>query len=290
MIAVAADKGSPGATVTALALASAWPQPATVVEADPWGADLPLRVRRGAEVLADRETVLSLATAATSTRDTDGRAPSSSPHLVDRYAQDLSDQVRIVPGPVAAERAAAVPNWSALARALDASNHLVFADLGRLHVSSPSLPVAAAADVVVVVCRGEVESVVRLRERLTALVPALADARGSAPVVMPVVVSSRRHGLGDAADVQRALAEAPTAPFIAGVGWLAWDPGAVAALYRGDEPAGRGLARTALMKSARDVVAVLADLVGTGRRSDLAEVPLGIDGPRWAQALNGSRP
>ena len=282
MIVVAADKGSPGATVTALALASAWPQPATLVEADPWGADLPLRVRRHGEALADRETVLSLATAAT-VRDTDGWTQVGA-DLVDRYAQDLSDHVRVVPGPVSAERAAAVPNWEALASALRASSRPLIADLGRLHVASPSLPVAAAADVMVMVCRAEVESLVRLRERLNALLPVLAESRRAAPRVIPVVISSRRHGAADAADVQRALGETPAAPFVPAVGWLAWDPGAVEALHRGEDPAGRSLSRSALMKSAHELVDLIAAAAGPPVGPEgLREAQDSAEPPRWGR-------
>lgn len=282
MIAVVADKGSPGATVTALALASAWPQPATVVEADPWGADLPLRVLHRGEVLADRETVLSLATAAT-VRDSEGRLPQGQ-DLVDRYAQDLSRQVRVVPGPVPAERAAVVPNWKALAAALVGSLRPVIVDLGRLHVTSPSMPIAAAADVVVVVCRGEVDSVLRLRERVIALTPALAELRGSAPRVIPVVVSSGRHGPGDASDVQAALAETAAGPFVAAVGWLAWDPSAVEALYRGEDPSNRSLSRTALLRSAAELTRLAVEAADASSQTPPAQ---GGDVPRWAEAVRG---
>ena len=282
MIAVVADKGSPGATVTALALASAWPQPATVVEADPWGADLPLRVRHRGEVLADRETVLSLATAATA-RDSEGRLPQGQ-DLVDRYAQDLSHQVRVVPGPVPAERAVAVPNWKALATVLAGSLRPVIVDLGRLHVTSPSMPIAAAADVVVAVCRGEVDSVLRLRERLIALTPALAELRGSAPRVIPVVVSSKRHGPGDASDVQAALAETAVGPFVAAVGWLAWDPSAVEALYRGEDPSSRSLSRTALLRSAAELTSLVVEAADGSSQTPPAQAG---DVPRWAEAVRG---
>ena len=286
MIVVAADKGSPGATVSALALASSWPEAATLVEADPWGADLPLRVRRHGEVLADRETVLSLATAATA-RDPDGRVHDGR-DLVDRYAQDLSVRVRVVPGPVAAERAVAVPSWKALASVLAGSDRRVIADLGRLHVSSPSMSLAAAADVVVLVCRGEVESVVRLRERVTALVPALAEARGEAPRVVPVVITSRRHGAGDAADVHAAVHVTAAGPFVSTVGWLAWDPGAVDALYRGEDPAGRSLSKTALMKSAVELADLLDEVAGHDEDPPLAEAGAPSEVPRWADAVKGS--
>lgn len=283
MIVVAADKGSPGATVAALALASTWPQPATLVEADPWGADLPLRVRRRGEVLADRETVLSLATAAT-VRDAEGRLPEGR-DLVDRYAQELSAHVRVVPGPVSSERSAAVPNWKALATALAASARPVVADLGRLHVASPSMPLAAAADVVVVVCRGEVDSVLRLRERVTALIPPLADLKGSAPRVIPVVVSAKRHGPRDALDVHAAVSETTASPFVPAVGWLAWDPGTVDALYRGEDPSSRSLSRSALLKSASDLTHLVVEAVGAPVGVQRPEI---VEAPRWADAVRGS--
>jgi hypothetical protein len=124
------------------------------------------------------------------------------------------------------------------------------------------LPVAAAAEVLVVVCRGEAASVVRVRERLTRLVPALANARGSAPVLMPVVVTRSRYGSADAEDLARTLAETTAGPFIAGVGWIALDEPAVARLQASEDPTGR-LARSALMKSAAAVVAQLGELTTT---------------------------
>jgi len=220
-----------------------------VVEADPYGADLPLRVTCKGQALADRETVLTVATAARTGAD---------PQLVARYAQPLNDQVAVVPGPVPAELAASVPGWEPLAAALVESTRPVMVDLGRVHAASPVLPVAAAAEVVVVVCRGEAASVIRLRERLARLVPALANARGAAPRVFPVVVTRGRYGPGDVADITRAMASTPAGPFMAGTGFIALDAAAVARLHAGEDPHGR-LARTALLKSARDVAHQLRD-------------------------------
>lgn len=286
MIAIAADKGSPGATTTALVLASVWPEFATVVEADPWGGDLLLRARHRGEVLADRETVLSLATAATTHEGSRGTGGD----LVDRYAQDLSSKVRVVPGPISAERASAVPSWGGLAAALSVSSRPVVADLGRLHALSPSMPIAAAAEVMVVVCRAEVDSVLRLRERINALVPVLADLRQASPRVAPIVISPRRHGAAYAHDVQLALAATDAGPFVAAVGWLAWDPSAVQALYRGEDPTSRSLARSALLKSAADVVAVLAEDPGPGKALPReGEGAAEVQTPRWADVVNGAR-
>ena len=44
LIALAADKGSPGVTTTAVALAASWPRPALLAERDPSGGDLAYRL------------------------------------------------------------------------------------------------------------------------------------------------------------------------------------------------------------------------------------------------------
>lgn len=258
MIVVGADKGSPGATATSLVLASAWPEPATLVEADPWGGDLALRVRHKGDVLADRETVLSLAAAASAARDQHGRAPSANHELVQRYAQAVSDQVEVVPGPLVAERAQAVPDWRALAEALSSAGGPVVVDVGRLGTGSPTMSIAASAQTLVMVCRGHIDSVLRLRERLLMLVPALSEAKGTAPRVIPVVISQPRYGPGDAADVRAAFHDSPIEPFIPAVGWLAWDEDAMGRLYASEDPSSRGLAKSKLMRSAASVV----DLIG----------------------------
>lgn len=228
-----------------------------MVEADPYGGDLPLRVTRKGQVLADHQTVLTVATAARTGAD---------PELVARYAQRLTEQVGLVPGPVPAELASSMPGWESLAAALSRSRRPVLADLGRVHANSPVLPVLAAAEVVVVVCRGEAASVIRLRERLVRLVPVLAQARGRAPRLFPVVVTRRRYGPGDVADVARMLADTPAGPFVTGVGWMALDQPAVQRLYAGEDPHGR-LARTALLASAREIAHHLAASIVTGARA-----------------------
>ena len=134
------------------------------------------------------------------------------------------------------------------------------ADVGRLHAASPVLPVAARADVVLVVGRSDAASVIRMRERLNRLVPALAAHRGSPPRVFAVVVSLNRHGTADVADLRRILAETGAAPLIVGYGFLALDPGAVGRLEAGENPAGR-LARTPLLRTARALAAEISALL-----------------------------
>lgn len=275
MIAVCSDKGSPGATVAALALASVWPNPAMVVEADPWGADLPLRIARRDGVLGDTQTVLGLASAAAGARDLNGVAPSADPGLVSSYGQDLSDQVRIVPGPVMAEKARGIGSWASLGAALASSSREVFADFGRITSDSPSVSAAAFARTVIVVCRGAGDhaSLHRLRERLITLIPALGIAREQAHLsgtrVVPVVVTTRRRSAGDVGDVQRVLRDTDVEPFVPAIGWVEWDEPTLTRLYSGTSP--KKLAKSPLLKSAASVVDLLQP---EAARPDLIAEPL----------------
>ena len=56
LVALAADKGSPGVTTAAVALAAVWPRPALVAECDPSGGDLAMRLHApgGAPAAAGR--------------------------------------------------------------------------------------------------------------------------------------------------------------------------------------------------------------------------------------------
>jgi hypothetical protein len=253
LVAVCSDKGSPGATTTALAVASAWSGPAVLVEADPYGGDLAIRLRtKSGAALPEAPTVLTLAVARTS----------GSPALVTRYAQRVNDQLLVVPGHLVAEQLSGIPDWAPFAASLAASTVPVFADLGRIHAASPLLEVAARADVVLLVGSPDAGSVIRLRERLNRLVPVLAAHRGSPPRMFPVLVTPDRHGAADVADLRRILAETAAEPMIVGAGYVALDAVAVARLEDGDSPTGR-LARTLLMRSARALVAQVATLVQT---------------------------
>ena len=87
LIGVCSDKGSPGATTTALTLASVWPTRALVVEADPNGGDLAIRLRtKDGAALPEAPTVLTVAAAARTT---------GSPDLTVRYAHRLTEGVSV---------------------------------------------------------------------------------------------------------------------------------------------------------------------------------------------------
>lgn len=253
LIGVCSDKGSPGVTTTALSLASAWNGQAIVVEADPGGGDLAIRLRtRDGAALPEAPTVLTVAAAARTSR---------TPDLALRHAHRLTDDVQVISGHLTPEQSAGVVEWASLGSALAASQVPVFVDLGRLHAGSVVLPVAAMADVVAVVARPDPGSVIRLRERLRRLAPALAGQGGRPPRLLTVLVSLGRHGAADVEDLRRILADSPARPFLIGSSFVAFDPGAVARLECGEDPQGR-LARTPLLRTARLVASELASLVG----------------------------
>src|SRR6201990_669347 len=65
LIAIASDKGAPGVTTAALALAAVWPRPVLLAECDPAGGDLVYRLPAGdGGRRAQRRACLSLAVAA----------------------------------------------------------------------------------------------------------------------------------------------------------------------------------------------------------------------------------
>ena len=130
-----------------------------------------------------------------------------------------------------------------------ASASRVVADLGRIHSSSPTIPVAAAADVVVMVTRPEVGAVMHLKDRLERLAPVLANIRNAPPVVVPVVVTPKRIAGAVLEHVGRMLAPSNATGVIAGIGWIALDPTGVEAMHAG-QVGGKKNARTPLLKSA----------------------------------------
>lgn len=263
LFAICADRGAPGSTTTALALAAARGLPAVVVEADPYGGDLALRIRHDGNPLPTTPTVLSVSAGRSGQGRTAGpRTPLDGPggpserrhrDLWRDGSHEVSEHVRVVPGFMAAEHGTSMA-WPVLASALEAQSVPVFADLGRIHTGSPSLAVAAAADALVPVCRSDMASVQHMVDRLELLVPAIADRNGRPPIVLPVVIAPRQHGSTIANSVAEILGETAVGPTLRGVSWLAWDPAAVAQLESGADPWGKPLRKSALMKSARKVM------------------------------------
>lgn len=196
LVAVGSLHGSPGVTTACVALAAHWParEPRpTVVECDPAGGDLALRWRLGLH------PGLSDAAAAVAGMAQPG------PEALAEGVQHLSLEGGVVvpvvcAGPGGAEVRSALPLLAGPgAKVLYPPDATVIADLGRLDPGSAAWPVAAGADLVVLVVEGTLVGAAHLRFRLDE-VRALAG-RG---VEVTIAVRKADYGIAEVADVFRA--------------------------------------------------------------------------------------
>jgi len=241
IIAVCSDKGAPGVTTLATALGVVWPGSATVLEADPSGGDLTFRLRSAQtpaqDLLPTEPSVFTLA-ADVRTGLVGGN--------VARYGQVSTLGVRVIPGPLRAERSAGLSAmWPAVAQEVAASPDVVIADLGRMQPGHPGWPLAQAAVVVLVVARPDPEGLFHLRERAAELAHDLGGperARNPVAVVMLAEARRRRTVLAQSTHVF----DAAGLP-IPVLGWMAEDRPGVVALRGGQMT--RALRSSVLLRS-----------------------------------------
>ncbi|WP_331773237.1 hypothetical protein OG948_58580 (plasmid) [Embleya sp. NBC_00888] len=236
MVVVASVKGAPGATTTALALATQWPTVdgeaptgrgrststgtsasdgagvRLLLEADPSGGDV--AAWRG---LSQSPGLLDLAAAV--------RHGSDSGDLIARWAQPLTKPgALLVPAPASAAQARAgsellARNSFAAVRGANeaASSGVLVVDVGRLGPVETSW--AGAADALVLVCKGGVDA-------LAHVAAAIEDLKAAASWMCLAVVGPCPYPM---AEIARNLG-------LDRVQHLPWDPDAVDALRRGAPP------------------------------------------------------
>ena len=186
LISFLSAKGSPGVTTTVLALASRWPAPAVVVEADPMGGDMLAGVG-GAAVPATR-TVLDLVVAARQT----GVAAALPGQLV-RPAPHCPPLLAGVGSPA---HAAAVP-WGQLGAELARlPGRHVLADCGRYVPGNGIVELLRRSHLVVLVLRSALPAV-RAAARLVPLLDGELDAAGGPPVVGVLIDPGRPYGVAE---------------------------------------------------------------------------------------------
>jgi len=251
LIAVAADKGSPGVTTTVVALGSVWPRPTVVAECDPAGGDVALRLRAaGGGPLLPARGLVSYAAALRR-----GTAP-----LLD-HTQQVEGGLEVLVGLDTAEQGAGLIGlWPGVAAGLSREPDAdVLADCGRLGPGSPAVEVLRAADLVLLLTRPTLDAVVHLRDRLAVLLPEITSG-GRTPDVGVLVLAPLRHQSATA-EVAATLAQSDvTVPVL---GRIVADPDGAAGLN--GRPV-RRLDRTWLVRSAREV-AMLLDARLAARRA-----------------------
>jgi hypothetical protein len=251
-IALAADKGSPGVTTTAVALSAVWPRRALLAEVDQAGGDLVYRSAAAHGGALDPNTgMLSLAATA--------RRGLVAEQLWD-HAQPLAGGLDVLVGLGGSEQAAGFSGlWPTIGRAFatlaDAAQGGadVVADCGRIGAEAPVLELLAHASLVLLLTRTEPEQLARVRDRATALSAKLHGAhRGAAQMGFPPIGVLL---IADPADGGRVVKQVNDMLFAAQcgaqvVGVIAHDPAGA------DQLAGRRrgrLDRSLVVRSARQV-------------------------------------
>lgn len=231
MICFTSRKGAPGTTLSALAIAAAWPAPAgrrkLFVEADASGGSVALRYGLGLE-----PGLVTLAVAI--------RSGAQGAEVWD-HAQELPGGLAAVVGPDSSERAGAAlaavggsfGRWLAQLDDVD-----VFVDLGRLGTDAHAAGLVAAADLTLMVARPCVEQLQPAAYAMAAL-PVEADR------VAWLLIGERPHTASEVSDA------------------FAWDVAGVIADDRRsasdlESGGGRRLRRSALVRSASLVAETLA--------------------------------
>jgi hypothetical protein len=224
IIAIGADKGSPGASTLALLLGMCWPTERLVVELDRRGADLRYRCAAvGGGPLAATPSVTTLAI--------DSR-PGASRRPLPGYAQPTASTVPLIVGESSATHFARIaPHLPTIAGVLTGWPGTVIADLGSLQPDSPTLVVARAATVVVLVTRTDVASLGHLRERVEELTVDVADPHSLRSPVAVVVRADDGDVRAAGQRVERLLASIGSPVPVLGV--LPTEPATVQAVFAG---------------------------------------------------------
>ncbi len=245
LIAVAAGKGAPGVTTTAVALAAVWPRPVLVAECDPAGGDIVYRLPgAGGDRLDPRRGLLSLAVAAR--RDLQ-------PAELWTHAQKLRGGLDVLLGVTTAEQGAGLePLWGAVGRLLSGLPQAdVIADCGRLGADGTYYDLLAHAAAVVLITRPSLGEVVRLRDRAAAVAHAVRQ-RGGAARVGVLVVADHRGFSRELAQVSQVLGRDSAVRVLGGI---AFEPRS-AELLRGEW--GGRLDKSLLIRTAREIAGQLA--------------------------------
>lgn len=243
MITVFGIKGAPGATTVALLLAALQPDGGLLVELDPDGGDLALRLSGPQrQALPAGPGLAQLAVSATELLDLDDVAA---------YALRTAVGVPVVCAVPSVEAMSQLlhRHGAGLATALARLPGIVI-DAGRLVAGTPAMPFALASSTVVVVVADRAESFFHARDHLASLLAALGQRNGHRPSVVTVVVADPRRGPAAERELETVLAQRGLPAHSAG--WLAHDRRGVDRWLSGDPSR-----RTVLLRTATPVMAAI---------------------------------
>jgi len=219
LISVMSAKGAPGATTTAMLLANLWPAPTVLVDADPLGGDIAMRLRGEHGPL---DTGIGMMTLLPAARRQLGA------EAIGQHTQTAVGGQQLLGGlPGPEQAAAAAPLWPVIASAFAGlSGADVVADIGQTNSLSAHLALADSASAVLCVFRPTAWSAVHTRSCLDALSGTL-NARDRVVGIVGVARPSQTADLRAAAEGIRA-----GLPWVRDYGMLAHDEDAVV-MYEG---------------------------------------------------------
>jgi len=260
LIALAADKGSPGVTTTAVALAAVWPRRALYAECDPHGGDLVYRMpaEHGGPLDPNRGLV-SLAVEARRGFDAT---------VLPQHTQRLRGGLEIMVGLGNADQMHGMTGlWGPLGRSFDRFSDLpygadVIADCGRIGPDSPTLDLLAQSALVLLVARTEAEYIARVRDRANSLSARLHATQGSsASLARPPIGVVLIAPPGKARQIAKQVGDllAASTPGVEVLGVIAHDEAGADAL------GGRGRGRVdkaLLTRSARELAGTVTHRYG----------------------------
>jgi hypothetical protein len=280
LIAIASDKGAPGVTTAALALAAVWPRPVLLAECDQAGGDLVYRFPAAdGGHLDPRRGVLSLAVVA---------RRGMQPRQVWEHVQKLHGGLDVLAGVTNAEQGAGLSLlWGPIGKVLAALPQAdVIADCGRLGADGPLYDLLVEATAVVLVSKVHVADVIRLRDRAAAFAAAVQSRGRRGFGVGVVVVAEHKKFRAALGEVQHVLGQANAPATV--LGGIAHDAKG-ADLLSGEW--GGNLDRTMLIKTAREVAQQLVQ--GLPPVGDPAEAPPGYpaqSGPGYPPGAHATQP
>lgn len=221
LISFMSAKGAPGATTTSMLVANLWPAPSILVDADPLGGDVALRLPGEHGPLDPGQGLMSLLPAARRGLE---------PQTVVAHAQTALGGQPVLAGLPGPEQAvAAAPLWASLAQAFARVPGIdVFADVGQVSSRSAHLAMIESSAALVCVYRPSAWSAVHTRHRLESLEDQLRDRQVRVGIVCVASTSDATDVAAAAASITHGL------PWVTDYGVVAHDPAAVV-IYEGGE-------------------------------------------------------
>ena len=221
LISVMSAKGAPGATTASMLLANLWPAPSILVDADPLGGDVALKLPGEHGPLDPNQGLMSLLPSARRGLE---------PHTVVAHAQTALGGQQVLAGLPGPEQAvAAAPLWPSLAQAFARVPGVdVFADLGQVNARSTHLAMLESSAALLCIYRPTAWSAVHTRRRLESLEDQLRDRQVRVGIACVATPAEANDVAAAAAGITGGLS------WLTDYGVIARDPSTVV-IYEGGE-------------------------------------------------------